>query len=293
MNSDLVGKVVNLASRSAGFIGKNFAGQLAAQLPDQALFDEFAAAGESIAQAYEQREYGRATREVMALADKANQYFDVKKPWELIKNPETRPDVQAICTQGLNLFRALMIYLKPILPKMAADSEAFLNVAPFTWNDAATPLLAQTINRFKPLMQRVEEKQIAAIIEATKQLAATPVSGPLAKAPIAPEITINDFAKVDLRVARVVNAQAVENSAKLVQLTLDLGGETRNVFAGIKSSYAPEQLQDRLVIVVANLAHRKMRFGVSEGMVLAASTEDSGIFVLSPDSGAEPGMRVS
>ena len=296
VNSDLVGKLVNIASRCASFISKNFKGQMAESLAEPELYQSFSDASESIANAYEKREYSRAMREIMALADKANQYIDEKKPWELIKDPEQHAAVQAICSQGLNMFRALLIYLKPVLPQVAIDAEAFLQVSPLSWADVQTPLLGHTIDRFKPLMKRIEAPQIEAMIETSKEQAAAAeaqASGPLAANPIAAEIKIDDFQKIDLRIARIVKAQTVEKSNKLLQLTIDLGGETRNIFAGIKGHYEPAQLEGRLTVIVANLAPRKMRFGVSEGMVLAASHDDSGLYLLNPDSGAEPGMRIS
>ncbi|MFO1352258.1 MAG: methionine--tRNA ligase [Gammaproteobacteria bacterium] len=293
VNSDLVGKFVNIASRSAGFLTSRFGGELAASLAEPALFEEFAKTGADIAAAYEGREYTRAMREIMALADRANQYIDDKKPWLLAKQAGVEAEVQAVCTMGINLFRQLMVYLKPVLPKVAQDVEAFLRVAPLIWADREKPLLAHRIDAYQALMQRVEVEKIEAIVEASKEnLAAPKPSGPLATNPIAPEISLDEFMKIDLRVARVAKAVAVEKADKLVQLTLDLGGETRTVFAGIKAHYRPEDLEGRLVVMVANLAPRKMRFGVSEGMVLAASHADSGVYLLATDSGAEPGMRV-
>ncbi|MDG4560347.1 MAG: methionine--tRNA ligase [Candidatus Competibacter sp.] len=296
VNSDLVGKLVNIASRSAGFITRRFGGRLADRLAEPELYAEFVAAADSIAQAYEKREFGRAMREIMALADRANQYIDEKKPWMLVKQPGAETEVQAVCSLGLNLFRVLALYLKPVLPGLAAQVEQFLQIPPLRWSDVDHPLLGLAIAEFKPLMQRVEMAQIAAIIEESKEGAPsgeeTPApSGPLIDDPIGPVITIEDFAKVDLRVARIVKAEAVAGADKLLRLELDLGGETRQVFAGIKSAYPPEALQDRLTVLVANLAPRKMRFGVSEGMVLAAGG-GSGIYLLGPDTGAEPGMRV-
>ena len=303
VNSDLVGKLVNLASRSARFIDQQFNSHLAAELEDPDLYVDFTSAGKSIANAYERREYSRAMREIMTLADRANQYIDERKPWVLAKEPGNEARVQAVCNQGLNLFRVLMVYLKPVLPDLARRVEAFLRVQPLTWGDIHKPLLDQQIERFQPLLQRVESAQIQAILDATRQSgtaspppASAPVEAPgsmspLENNPIAPTIGIDEFSRVDLRVARVVTAAKVEGADKLVQLTLDLGGETRNVFAGIKAAYLPEQLEGRLVVVVANLAHRKMRFGTSEGMVLAADGP-AGIFLLSPDNGAAPGMRV-
>jgi methionyl-tRNA synthetase len=296
VNSDLVGKLVNIASRCAGFITRRFQGQLAATLAEPDLYDDFVTAGDSITQAYEGREFSRAMREIMALADRANQYIDEKKPWALAKQPGAESEVQAVCSMGLNLFRVLMVYLKPVLPGMAEQVEQFLRIRPLVWNDVRTPLLDHPIAEFKPLMQRVEMAQITAMVEASKESFAageTPAlpTGPLVDDPISPTITIDDFAKIDLRVARIVKAEAVTGADKLVRLELDLGGEIRQVFAGIKSAYAPEDLQGRLTVMVANLAPRKMRFGVSEGMVLAAGGK-SGIYLLTPDSGAEPGMRV-
>ncbi|MCB1795031.1 MAG: methionine--tRNA ligase subunit beta, partial [Candidatus Competibacteraceae bacterium] len=231
-----------------------------------------------------------------ALADRANQYIDEKKPWTLAKQPGAEAEVQAVCSLGLNLFRVLTLYLKPVLPGLATQVEQFLQIPPLRWSDIDHPLLGHAIAEFKPLMQRVEMAQIAAIIEESKEGAPsgeeTPApSGPLIDDPIGPAITIEDFAKVDLRVARIVKAEAVAGADKLLRLELDLGGETRQVFAGIKSAYPPEALQDRLTVLVANLAPRKMRFGVSEGMVLAAGG-GGGIYLLGPDTGAEPGMRV-
>ena len=289
-NSDLVGKLVNIASRSAGFISKRFGGELTASLPEPQLYQEFVTAGETIATAYERREFSRAMREIMALADRANQYIDQHKPWVLAKDAGRLPEVQAICTQGLNLFRVLITYLKPVLPQIAADSEAFLQIEPLDWAAVQQPLLSHTIGRYPRLLERVEADAIQAIIEASRESEA-PAQPALE---LAPEIGIEQFMQVDLRVARITAAEAVPKADKLVRLSLDLGGETRTVFAGIKAYYAPEQLVGRLTIMVANLQPRKMRFGVSEGMVLAASDADdkSGIFLLAPDSGAQPGMRV-
>ena len=294
-NSDLVGKFVNIASRCAGFINKTFDGKLAAQIPDEAMFEEFATAGERIAQDYENRRYSRAIREIMALADRANQYIDAAQPWVLVKDDDTRPQVQDICTQGLNLFRQLVVYLKPVLPETAKRAEEFLGIDSLTWDDAATPLLDHQISRFKPLLVRIEDKQINAMIEESKEEQDKPVpaSGPLSEEPIEAEIKIDDFFKVDLRVAEILEASHVEGSDKLLQFTVDLGGETRNIFSGIKSAYDPEQLVGRLTIVVANLAPRKMRFGTSEGMILCAGSGDDEIYLLQPDSGAKPGMRIT
>jgi methionyl-tRNA synthetase len=237
----------------------------------------------------------------MALADQANQYIDEKKPWVIAKEEGRDQDLHDVCSMGINLFRLLIGYLRPILPQTAEKSEAFLQVAPLTWADLAEPLLDHEIAKFKPLMTRVEEKQIAAVVDASKEdlvkqaaITQAPAAkdSPLSKDPIADTISFEDFAKLDLRVAKIAKAEHVEGADKLLQLTLDLGGETRNVFAGIKSAYAPEDLEGRLTVMVANLAPRKMRFGLSEGMVLAAGPGGSDLFVLSPDSGAEPGMKV-
>ncbi|HYQ92326.1 MAG TPA: methionine--tRNA ligase, partial [Candidatus Competibacteraceae bacterium] len=266
VNSDLVGKLVNIASRSAGFISRRFAGRLAASLAEPELYQDFVTAGEAIAQAYERREFSRAMREIMALADRANQYIDERKPWILAKQPGQDEQVQAVCSMGLNLFRLLLIYLKPVLPQVAAQVEAFLQIPPLRWDDLQQPLLDHVIAPFKPLLQRVEAGQIAAMLAASQEdLAATRTetgpSGMLASQPLAPPITLDEFMRVDLRVARIIEAAAVEGADKLVQLTLDLGGETRRVFAGIKAAYRPEDLQGRLTVMVANLVPRKMRFG--------------------------------
>jgi methionyl-tRNA synthetase len=290
VNSDLVGKVVNIASRCAGFITKRFEGNLSGSLHQPDLLDEFKHAGISIATAYEQREYSRAMREIMLLADKANQYIDEHKPWVIAREQGSDDQLQAVCTMGLNFFRHLMIYLKPVLPVMAQQAEQFLNIDPLLWKDSETPLLNHTINEYKPLMTRVEKERIDRMIETSKEDLKSSTQTPAKEENGL--ITIDDFLKVDLRVARIVKAAHVEGADKLLQLTLDIGGETRNVFAGIKSAYQPEQLEGRLTVMVANLAPRKMKFGISEGMVLAASGDGPGIYILSPDSGAEPGMRI-
>ena len=301
VNSDLVGKVVNIASRCAGFINKRFNNQLSASLPDEALYAEVAAAADSIADAYEKRRYSQAIREIMAVADKANQYVDEQKPWVLAKDENRQAEVQVVCTQGINLFRVIITYLKPVLPRLAADAESFLNAGELSWDSVQTPLLGSEITPFKALMTRIEQVMVDAMLEDNKQ-ALLSMSAPVSSAPaggeqlladpISETIQYDDFARVDLRIARIAKAAAVEGADKLVQLTLDLGGETRNVFAGIKSAYDPADLEGRLTVMVANLAPRKMRFGVSEGMVLAAGPGGKDLFILSPDSGAEPGMRV-
>lgn len=298
VNSDLVGKVVNIASRCAGFIRKRFDGKLAERLAEPALFQSFVAAGSQIAGHYEKREFSRAVREIMALADRANQYIDEQKPWIIAKEAGRDTELQQVCSMGLNLFRLLIGYLRPILPGTAQRSEAFLRVDPLTWDALANPLLGHQIEAFKPLMTRIEASQIEAIIAASKEdlerqdEAESRPAGPLADDPISDTIDFADFAKLDLRVVQIVKAEHVDGADKLLQLTLDLGGETRNVFAGIKSAYEPSELEGRLTVMVANLAPRKMRFGLSEGMVLAAGPGGKEIFILSPDSGATPGMRV-
>ena len=298
VNSDLVGKVVNIASRCAGFISKKFDNQLSAELPKVELYNDIVAAGEQIANYYENREYNKAVREIMAQADKANVYIDENKPWLLIKEQGRENEVQKICTQGLNMFRLLMTYLKPILPVTAEKSEAFLNTE-FTWASIQQPLLSHGINKFTPLLTRIEKDQLNAITQASLENMTTEISqnkanatGPLADDPIADEISFDDFAKIDLRVAKIIKAEHVAGADKLLQLTLDLDGETRNVFAGIKSAYAPEDLVGKLTVMVANLAPRKMRFGLSEGMVLAAGPGGKDLFILNPDAGAAAGMKV-
>ncbi len=291
VNADLVGKLVNIASRCAGFITRIFDGRLSDTLADAAMFEEFVEAGEKIAVSYESRRYSRAIRDVMALADRANQYIDAAKPWILVKNDDTRDQVQSICTQGLNLFRLLMVYLKPVLPKTADNVESFLNIPPLKWEDAGQPLLNHRINRFKPLLTRIESKQIEAMVAETRT--EPKPSAALSDMPVADPINIDDFSRVDLRVARIVDASHVEGADKLLRLTLDLGGETRNIFAGIKSAYQPSDLKGRLTVVVANLAPRKMKFGTSEGMALCAGPGGKDLFLLSPDEGATPGMRIT
>ena len=301
VNSDLVGKIVNIASRCAGFITKRFDGRLAERLDDADLLAELQAAAEALADCYEAREYSRAMRDIMALADRANQYIDRRAPWVIAKDAARDPELQAVCSMGILLFRILLIYLKPVLPATARRAEAFLGSGELRWADVQTVPLGTRINKFEPLMQRVEREKIKLMIEASKdgQPAAIPPASAAApaaakaEAPAAQEfISIDDFAKVDLRIARVVDAQAVEGADKLVQLTLDIGTEQRNVFAGIKAAYAPEVLIGRHVVMVANLAPRKMRFGISEGMVLAAGSGGSDLFLLGVDSGAEAGQRV-
>jgi methionyl-tRNA synthetase len=301
VNSDLVGKVVNIASRCAGFISKRFDGRLAGELTEQGLFDDFVATGDAIATLYEKREFSRAVREIMALADRANQYIDEQKPWVVAKEADKDTELQAICSDGINLFRLLIGYLRPILPGTTEMAENFLQIPPLTWEQLASPLVDHTIGKFKPLMTRVDPKQVEAMLAHSKEdLAAqkapqkrqTASDTPSADEPIADTIQFDDFAKLDLRIARIVKADHVEGADKLLQLTLELGNETRNVFAGIKSAYTPEELEGRLTVMVANLAPRKMRFGISQGMVLAAGPGGKDLFILNPDEGATPGMRV-
>ena len=294
VNSDVVGKVVNIASRCAGFINKRFERRLSTSCPEPALYETFVAAGASIADCYEQRDYNRAMREIMVLADRANQYINDKKPWALAKETGREQEVQDICSVGLNLFRVLMAYLKPVLPGMAKQAEAFLQIEPMTWSHIAQPLAGHEITTFHPLIRRVEEDKVNAMIEDAKtqtEAAAASTASP-DNPPIAEEIAFADFAKTDLRVARIEKAEYVEGADKLLRLTLDLGGEKRNVFAGLKSAYAPKDLSGRLTLMIANLAPRKMKFGVSEGMVLAAGPGGKDLFILSPDAGAQPGMQV-
>lgn len=295
VNSDLIGKVVNIASRCSGFIHKRFNGKLADKIHDPVLFDFIANASENIYSAYETREYSRAMREIMSLADKANQYIDEHKPWVIAKKDNSDELLQAICTMGINCFRLLMIYLKPVLPIMAERAESFLNVKPWQWKDTNKPLIAHTINKFEPLMTRIDKKQVEAMIEDSKEDLETIPTNPketLNNMPIAECIDYDSFMKVDLRIARIVKAKQVEGADKLLQLLLDIGGEERTVFAGIKSAYKPEDIEGKLTVMVANLKPRKMRFGISEGMVLAAGDGGKDIFILHPDDGAKPGMRV-
>jgi methionyl-tRNA synthetase len=286
VNADLVGKLVNIASRCAGFINKRFDGRLSGTLPDEVLFDEFGTASETIAEHFERREYSKAMRLIMALADKANRYIDEKKPWVMIKDEDQLNEVQLVCTQGLNMFRSLMIYLSPVIPEVADGAKSFLGERNWRWADASAPLLEATINKFTPLLKRIEPEQVQRMIEQSKD------THEAAPAEQDDTISIDDFMKVDLRIARIVNAEPVEGADKLLALTLDLGDSTRNVFAGIKAAYEADSLVGRHVVVVANLAPRKMRFGVSEGMVLAAGPGGQDIFLLSADDGAKPGMRV-
>jgi methionyl-tRNA synthetase len=296
VNSDLVGKYVNIASRCAVFISRKFGGEVLAA-PDPFGFGAKAA---EIAAHYESREFGKALREVMALADTANQFVDEQKPWELSKQAGAEHRLHEVCSTALELFRVLTLYLKPVLPKLAADAERFLNLPALEWADVGRPLPAgHRVNEYRHLLTRVEEKQLDRLFDsgsvpqpAAPQRHAEKQQHAAKEQAVSSEITIDDFNKLDLRVARIARAELVDGADKLVKLTLDLGDGTRTVFAGIKSAYAPEKLEGRLAVLVANLAPRKMKFGVSEGMVLAASGEGPGIFLVSPDGGALPGMRV-
>ncbi len=291
VNSDVVGKVVNIASRCAGFINKQFDNTLADNA-NNPLVGEFQQRADTIAEHYENGDYGKAMREIMALADKANQFIAENQPWVLIKEEGRRDEVHQICSDGLNLFRILVTYLKPVMPGLAERSESFLNIDPLEWEDARLTLTSHAIGKFKPLMTRVETDKVDAIVNATKQDDVAPVATEAAKDE-SNTIEFDDFAKVDLRVVRIANAEHVEGADKLLRLTLDLGEETRQVFAGIKSAYDPEQLIGKHTVMVANLAPRKMKFGVSEGMVLAAGPGGKDIYLLEPDEGATPGMKVT
>jgi methionyl-tRNA synthetase len=303
VNSDLVGKVVNIASRCSGFITRHFDGLLSAKLREPELYSEFAAVASVIAEHYEGREFGRAMREVMLLADRANQYIDSEKPWQLVKQSDRLDDVQEICTVGMNLYRVLITLLAPVLPRTAALSETLLGPGTLAWDALLEPLLDCRINKFERLMNRVDPKAVERLLEASREdaeaEAKVKAGGAGAKSgaePLQDTIDYEMFAKIDLRVARVVKAAAVEGSDKLLELSVDLGFDERTVFAGIKAAYAPETLVGRHVVVVANLKPRKMRFGTSEGMVLAAGPGGQDIWLLDVDTGGAdgltPGLRV-
>ena len=294
VNSDLVGKVVNIASRCSGFIKKRFDNTLSDNCSEPDLFEQFVAANESIAERYEGREFGKAMREIMALADLANQYIDDKKPWLIAKEEGRDQELHEICSMGINLFRLLVVYLKPVLPALTTEAELFLNIEDQPWPNQAEPLTGHTINKFKPLMTRVDPDKIAAVVEASKENLEQKTAPVKSRKydPIAETIEFDDFAKLDLRVAKIIKAEHVEGADKLLQLTVDIGDETRNIFAGIKAAYAPEDLEGKLTVVIANLKPRKMRFGLSEGMVLAAGPGGKDIWILNPDEGAEAGMRI-
>ena len=312
VNADLVGKVVNIASRCAGFIKKRFNGKLSTEIDQADLLAELVSAGDNIAESYENRDYNRAMREIMALADRANQYIDQKQPWVIAKEKGKDRELHQVCSMGINLFRILVTYLKPVLPVTVEKSEAFLNIPPLTWEERSQPLTDHSINAFNPLMTRVDPIAIEAIIHAEQKTLDAPsalgVKRGLKKVPeektTAPKnpsivnddnstITFDDFAKIDLRIARIAKAEHIEGADKLLRLTLDLGEMgSRNVFAGIKSAYQPEDLEGKLTVMVANLAPRKMRFGISEGMVLAAGPGGEDLWILEPHDGAQPGMKV-
>jgi methionyl-tRNA synthetase len=296
VNADLVGKYVNIASRAAGFIAKRFGGRLSADLgvEGRTLLDGLRAHADTIAELYETRETAKALREVMALADRVNEFVDRHKPWELAKQEGQDAVLHDVCSVCIEAFRVLTVYLEPVLPALAAKVEAFLKIEPLQWHDAARSIGGHTIGGYQHLMQRVDTQRLDALFEPPAAPAAAPLPG---GEPIAAEIGIDDFAKVDLRLAKIVAAERVEGSSKLLRLTLDAGeGRTRTVFSGIAGAYAPEQLAGRLTVLVANLAPRKMKFGLSEGMVLAASHGDEkahpGLYVLEPWPGAVPGLRV-
>ncbi len=293
VNSDVVGKIVNIASRCAGFLRKGFGNRLSAQCAEVALVESFIARGEEIAELYEGREFNKAIREIVALADRANQYIDDKKPWVLAREAGREEEVHAVCSVGINLFRVLMTYLKPVLPAMAEKAEAFLNCS-LDWTALDGPLAGHSLAAFEPLLTRVDPDQVEAMIAASREPEAeAPPPPPAVAGAGADTIQFEDFAKIDLRVAEIVAAEHVEGADKLLRLTLDLGdGGRRQVFAGIKSAYGPEELLGKLTVVVANLAPRKMRFGVSEGMVLAAGPGGREIYLLEPHPGARPGMQV-
>ncbi len=294
INADLVGKWVNIASRCVGFIHKLGGGRLSATLADPALFQRQAEAAGSVAEAFEQRDFNRACRRIMALADEANRYIDEHKPWQMAREPGREQEVLDVCTMGINLFRQLTVLLKPVVPATVEKAEAFLGGHVLQWQDVNRPLLNCAIRKFKPLMFRVDPERVAAMVEDSKMTEQKQDNAGGTQAADSAEqdvISIDDFLRVDLRIARIVRAETVEGADKLLRLELDLGGERRQVFAGIKAAYAPETLEGRLTVMVANLKPRKMRFGLSEGMVLAAG-DGQGIYLLSPDAGAEPGMRV-
>ncbi|MHB8622559.1 MAG: methionine--tRNA ligase [Sulfuricaulis sp.] len=301
INSNLIGKYVNIASRAAGFITDRFNGKLSTAAANKELLQEIQNASETIAACYEKRDYAEAVRLIMGFADQANTFVDEKKPWNIAKDPAQNEHLQQVCTTSLNLFRLLTIYLKPILPGIAENAAVFLNVPPLIWEDTKSLLTNHTINPYQHLAARVDPQSIPALLDESQQdmkamaeKTAETISqtSDVARHPILPEISYDDFAKLDLRIARIVKASHVQGADKLLELTVDIGGLTRTVFAGIKEAYKPEELEGRLTVVVANLAPRKMKFGLSEGMVLAAGPGKKDLWILSPDTGAQPGMRV-
>lgn len=304
VNSDLVGKVVNIASRCAGFINKGFEGRLAEQPDNLELLQGIQSIKAEVTAHFESREYGKAIRLIMAQADRANQYINDKEPWVIAKTDKQSAELQAICSTGINAFRLLLCYLKPVLPAMTEKAEAFLNVEPLQWDDVDHLLTGHRLNKFQPLITRVETDKIQAMIDATQKAYAAQQENVASKAAAAatgfePEIGFDDFAKIDLRVARILEAEHVEGADKLLTLKLDLGPDqngdpiTRQVFSGIKSAYQPAELVGKLTVVVANLQPRKMKFGLSEGMILAAGPGGKEIWLIAPDAGAEPGLRVT
>ncbi|MCY4130795.1 MAG: methionine--tRNA ligase [Gammaproteobacteria bacterium] len=291
VNSDLVGKLVNIAARSEGFLAKNFDNKLASELAEPELWQEFVDESDRIAAWYEEGDTRRVVRRVMELADKCNQYLANKAPWQLIKDDGRRDEVQGICSMGINLYRVLIGFLKPIVPSLTDRSEEFLNAGPMTWDNLTQPLLSHRLSKFGRLLNRIELKTFNNMIEAGAE-EATPKETEVTDSDPS-EIQIDDFLKVDLRVARIVEADVVDGADKLLRLRLDVGDHERTVLSGIRSAYKPDELVGRSTVVVANLQPRKMKFGVSEGMVLAAGPGGSDIFLLAPDDGAQPGMRVT
>ncbi|MCF6318963.1 MAG: methionine--tRNA ligase [Proteobacteria bacterium] len=300
VNSDLVGKIVNIASRCAGFIKKKFDGQLSAELHNPELYQTFIDHSKEISDLFIARKYSKAIKIIMTLADSANQYISDMEPWQAIKDDSKQTQVHQVCSTGINLFRVLITWLSPVVTDTAAKASEFLNTDVNNWDAINSPLLNHAINKFKPLITRIEMASVEAMIEDSKEdLMAiadeqplTNITGPLADDPISDEISFDDFSKIDLRIAKIVNAEHVKGADKLLQLTLDIGGQTKNVFAGIKSAYQPEDLIGKHTVMVANLAPRKMRFGLSEGMVLAAGPGGEDLYILEPHLGAQPGMRV-
>ena len=285
VNSDLIGKLINIASRCSGFINKQFNNELSEILDDFDLYNQFIEKSEDISNHFENREYSKAMREIMLLADSANRYIEEKKPWVMIKNTDQRDEVQKVCTQGINLFRILMIYLSPVIPKISDGVVELLNEKKWKWNDISQPLLGTKIKKFKPLLTRIENEKVEKMMVSSSDDKKNNSSNES-------NITIDDFLKIDLRVGLITQAEEIEEADKLLKLNIDLDGESRTIFAGIKSAYKTNELIGRQVVVAANLAPRKMRFGVSEGMVLAAGPGGEDIFLLSVDEGAKPGMKI-
>jgi methionyl-tRNA synthetase len=309
VNSDLIGKYVNIASRTAGFLHKGFGGRLAAELApgDYDIVAELRHAADTLRGLYEQRRFSEAVRHIMELADRANAYINEHAPWQMAKQNANAERLHQVCSTSLNLFRLLTIFLKPILPRIAARVETFLAVAPLTWQDCATLLGEHAIVPYEHLARRIEQNQIDALLADSRESIGAGVGNGAAQShsqvrhavaqqgthqPVAATITIDEFSKIDLRVARITHAEDVADADKLLRLSLDIGAETRNVFAGIKSKYRAADLIGQYVVVVANLAPRKMRFGVSEGMVLAAGPGGEDLWLIQPEAGAQPGMRI-